>query len=82
MKSAFIFAMLLATLTAQGKKPEPVDTLKISKNISLDEVTVTATKVTKNTPVAYSEISKNELSRLNDGQSIPFLLTQSPSVIM
>lgn len=82
MKSAFIFAMLLATLTAQGEKPEPVDTLKISKNISLDEVTVTATKVTKNTPVAYSEISKNELSRLNDGQSIPFLLTQSPSVIM
>ena len=82
MKSAFIFTMLLAVLTAQGKRPEPVDTLKIAKNISLDEVTVTATKVAKGTPVAYSEISKNELSRLNDGQSIPFLLTQSPSVIM
>ena len=48
----------------------------------LDEVVVTATKVAKGTPVAYSELTKDELNRRNDGQGIPFLILQSPSVIM
>ena len=62
--------------------PSPVDSLKISKDVSLDEVVITATKVGKETPVAYSDISKQELSSRNNGQGIPFLISQSPSVIM
>ena len=51
-------------------------------SVMLDEVVVTATKVAKGTPVAYSELTKDELNRRNDGQGIPFLILQSPSVIM
>ena len=69
-------------LSAEGKTTGPADSLKISKDISLDEVVVTATKVAKGTPVAYSELTKDELNRRNDGQGIPFLILQSPSVIM
>lgn len=69
-------------LSAEGKTTGPTDSLKISKDISLDEVVVTATKVAKGTPVAYSELTKDELNRRNDGQGIPFLILQSPSVIM
>ena len=72
---------LLAT-TVKAQMPSPVDSLKISKDVSLDEVVITATKVGKETPVAYSDISKQELSSRNNGQGIPFLISQSPSVIM
>lgn len=82
MKTVFILAASLAALHAQGKQPEPADSLKIAKDIALDEVVVTATKVAKGTPVAYSEISRDELNKRNDGQGIPFLILQSPSVIM
>ena len=58
---------LLAT-TAKAQMPSPVDSLKISKDVSLDEVVITATKVGKETPVAYSDISKQELSSRNNGQ--------------
>lgn len=83
MKTVFILAASIAALPVQGKvQPEPADSLKITKEIALDEVVVTATRVAKDTPVAYSEISKDELDKRNDGQGIPFLLLQSPSVIM
>ena len=74
MKSVLIIcAGSLATFAAAGNRPDPVDSLKISRDLSLDEVVVTATKVAKGTPVAYSEVSKDELSRKNDGQGIPYL---------
>ena len=47
---------LLAT-TVKAQMPSPVDSLKISKDVSLDEVVITATKVGKETPVAYSGLS-------------------------
>lgn len=83
MKSvlAILAGMFLAT-TATGEELTPADSLKISKDISLDEVVITATKVGKSTPVAYSDVSKDELTRRNDGQGIPYLISQSPSVIM
>lgn len=83
MKSVLVIlaGMFLAS-TATGKELTPVDSMKISKDISLDEVVITATKVGKSTPVAYSDVSKEELTRRNDGQGIPYLISQSPSVIM
>ena len=83
MKSVLLFiAGSLATWATAENQPDPVDSLKISRDLSLDEVVVTATRVAKGTPVAYSEVSRNELTRKNDGQGIPYLISQSPSVIM
>lgn len=83
MKSVLIIcAGSLASFAVAGNRPEPVDSLKISRDVSLNEVVVTATRVAKGTPVAYSELSKKELTRKNDGQGIPYLISQSPSVIM
>lgn len=51
MKSVLIIcAGSLATFAAAGNRPDPVDSLKISRDLSLDEVVVTATKVAKGTP--------------------------------
>lgn len=83
MKSVFlILAGVCLASVVTGENLNPADSLKISKDISLDEVVVTATKVGKGTPVAYSDVTKDELTRRNDGQGIPYLISQSPSVIM
>lgn len=82
MKKVFLLISLFSILGAQAQTKSPIDSLDFSKDISLDEVVVTATKVNKGTPVAYSELKKEDLNRLNDGQGIPFLILQSPSVIM
>ncbi|WP_280743660.1 MULTISPECIES: TonB-dependent receptor plug domain-containing protein [unclassified Parabacteroides] len=73
--------MLLMPAAMYGDE-QPVDSLKVTKDISLNEVVITATKAVKGTPVAYSDISKDELSKRNDGQGIPSLIAQTPSVIM
>lgn len=83
MKSVLIvMATSLVISNVQGKSHETVDSLKIAKDISLDEVVITATKAVKGTPVAYTDISGKELNSKNDGQGIPYLISQSPSVIM
>ena len=77
MKRVFIIASSFMALSAQGQTTGPADSLKISKDMLLDEVVVTATKVTQRTPVAYCELTKDELNRRNDGQGIPFLKHRS-----
>lgn len=79
---AILAGMLLAFTTAHANTGEPVDSLKVARDVALDEVTVTATRVTRETPVAYSELSRQELSNRNDGQGIPYLISTTPSVIM
>lgn len=82
MKSVFLAAALLGVVHVANADDDPVDSLLISKNLLLEEVVVSATKVTKSMPVAYSDLSREELQKRNDGQGIPYLISQSPSVIM
>lgn len=82
MKSVFFVAAFIGLANWANAENDPADSLLVSQNVSLDEVVISATKVTKATPVAYSELSKQELVKRNDGQGIPFLISQSPSVIM
>ncbi|MDR1202050.1 MAG: Plug domain-containing protein, partial [Tannerellaceae bacterium] len=82
MKSVFLFVVALLLPAAAYGDEWPVDSVKIVKDVSLDEVVITATKAVKGTPVAYSDLSKDELDKRNDGQGIPYLISQTPSVIM
>ena len=47
----------------------------------LDEVEVIATRATKTTPVAFTNITKQEIQKRNYGQDLPYLLSMTPSVI-
>ncbi len=47
-----------------------------------DEVIVTATRVGDKTPLTYSEIDSEELRRSNQGSDLPFLLQNTPSVVV
>lgn len=54
------------------------DTTKVNQ---LDEVLVSAIRVTTKTPVTFSNVSKEELAKRNLGQDIPVLLNYLPSVV-
>ncbi|MET3501028.1 iron complex outermembrane receptor protein [Mucilaginibacter rubeus] len=47
-----------------------------------DEVTVTATRAGKNSPTAFTNLSKKDLEKNNFGQDLPYLLNQTPSVVI
>ncbi|KAA6334998.1 putative TonB-dependent receptor [termite gut metagenome] len=51
------------------------------KTITLQEVQVTSTRAAAKTPVAYTNVGKEEISGKNFGQDIPFLLFSTPSVL-
>lgn len=53
-----------------------------TKTTNLDEVLVSAVRVTAQTPVTFSNISKKDLESRNLGQDIPALLNYLPSVVM
>lgn len=73
----FIFLVLGIGLHAQDKE---LDSLS-GKKVVLDEVFVSAVRVTKATPVTFSNITKEELAPRNLGQDIPILLNFLPSVV-
>jgi iron complex outermembrane receptor protein len=51
-------------------------------NLTADEVTVTATRAGKNSPTAFTNLSKKDLEKNNFGQDLPYLLNQTPSVVI
>ena len=54
------------------------DTTKVNQ---LDEVLVSAVRVTSKTPVSFSNLDKKELKFRNLGQDIPILMNYLPSVV-
>ncbi|WP_163321899.1 TonB-dependent receptor [Draconibacterium mangrovi] len=49
--------------------------------IMTDEVLISATRAGNKTPVAYSNVSSDEIAKRNMGQDIPFLLNLTPSFV-
>ena len=54
------------------------DSLRV---ISLQEVEIISTRATGTTPVAFTNVSKEQLKKQNFGQDIPYLLSFTPSVL-
>ena len=80
MKRGIIFSVLIGTLGMAFGQEQPKDTT-LAKEIILDEVLVSSVRVTKESPVTFSNITKAELAPRNLGQDIPILLNFLPSVV-
>ena len=79
MRKFFMMA-LLGTITAQAVELDTqVDTLK---SVELQDVQVVSTRATKKTPMAFTNMDKEQLKAVNFGQDIPYLLSLTPSVTM
>ena len=76
MRKFFMMTVLCASLSLQAAE---LDTLK---SVELQEVEVMATRATKKTPMAFTNMNKEQLKAVNFGQDIPYLLSLTPSVTM
>lgn len=70
---------LLAAFAAVTAQAEEQDTLK---SVELQNVQVVSTRATKKTPVAFTNMGKEQLKAVNYGQDVPYLLSLTPSVTM
>jgi iron complex outermembrane receptor protein len=59
-----------------------IDLSLIPTAIVNDEVTVSATRAAKNSPTAYTNLNRQDIQKNNLGQDLPFLLNQTPSVVV
>ena len=75
MRKFFMMA-LMGVATAHAAE---LDTLK---SVELQNVQVVATRATHKTPVAFTNMSKEQLKAVNFGQDIPYLLSLTPSITM
>jgi iron complex outermembrane receptor protein len=73
MKKLFLIAFPLATFAQQTE-----DSVK---TILKDEVVVTATRATTNTPTTFSILKKKDMESVNLGQDLPIMLDFTPSVV-
>lgn len=69
--------LLMATLGVCAQTHEK-DSLRV---ISLQEVEIISTRATGTTPVAFTNVSKEQLKKQNFGQDLPYLLSMIPSAI-
>lgn len=72
-------ALLVFTMASRGQEQQ-TDSLEGNK-VVLDEVFVSAIRVTAQTPVTYSNLTKEEIKPRNLGQDIPILMNFLPSVV-
>ncbi len=80
MKTLFTtVAVFGAALSVFGQE-KPIDSLE-GKKITLDEVFVSAVRVTKESPVTFSNLTKEQIKPRNLGQDIPILMNFLPSVV-
>ena len=76
MRKFFMMTALTAAMTTQAAD---IDTLK---SVALQNVEVVSVRATRKTPVAFTNMSKEQLKAVNHGKDIPFLLSLTPSITM
>ena len=74
-------ALSVSNVSAQDSNVNRQEKADSIKTLQMDGIQVSATRAGSTTPVAYSDLSKGQLSKVNNGQDIPYLLTLTPSVV-
>ena len=77
-KYVLTVALMVATNSIVFAQETANDSLK---NVNLQEVQVVSTRATAKTPVAFTNVTKDEISKQNTGLDLPFLLLNTPSVL-
>lgn len=73
-RHAMATCLLMAALGVCAQTQEQ-DSLRV---INLQEVEVISTRATNSTPVAFTNIGKEQLKKQNFGQDLPYLLSMTP----
>ncbi len=78
--SIFTITALFALSWGLQAQDQETDSLE-GKKVVLDEVFVSAVRVTKESPVTFSNLTKEDIKPRNLGQDIPILMNFLPSVV-
>lgn len=76
-RHAMMTCLLMAALSVCAQMREK-DSLRV---VNLNEVEVSSTRAIGTTPVAFTNVSKEQLKKRNFGQDLPYLLSMTPSVV-
>jgi iron complex outermembrane recepter protein len=63
-------------------KNMPASVALYPQDVMIDEITVSGTRIEESTPTTHTTIAKKEIEKNNLGQDIPYLLQQSPSMVV
>ena len=80
MKTLFTTIIAFGIALSMAAQEQTTDSLE-GKKIVLDEVLVSAVRVTKESPVTFSNLGKEQITPRNLGQDIPILMNFLPSVV-
>lgn len=75
MRKTILLSCFAAALMASAQK---ADTTRVR---NLGEAQVVSNRATKKTPLAFSNLDKKAIEKVNFGQDIPFLLSTLPNVV-
>lgn len=78
MKKVFIIIFAMTSSYFGLNAQQPTDSLQ---QVRLNDVVVSATRVGKNAPVAFSNLNEQEIRKDNAGKNIPSILQTLPSVV-
>ncbi len=77
MKRFFLGLLTVATCSLGSAQVTESDSLK---TITLQDVQVVSLRATSKTPMAFTNISREDINKQNHGQDVPFLISFTPSV--
>lgn len=77
-----IAILITAVIIANGVSGQNKDSTKRDSFLLLEPVEVKAIRAGENSPFTKTNISKREIEKLNLGQDLPFILNQTPSVVV
>ena len=79
-RKVMILALLAVTAMAGAQNTKALyDSTQVEQ---LQEVQVVGIRATRKTPVAFTDMNKEQLKAVNFGQDVPYLLSLTPSVTM
>lgn len=72
------FMGLMSSQGVMAQEPES-DSLRLEQ---MQEIVVKSVRASKKTPVAFTDMTKEQLKSVNYGQDVPYLLSLTPSITM
>lgn len=79
MRKFFMMALMGVATAHAAVVDTQLDTLK---SVELQDVQVVSTRASRKTPMAFTDMNKEQLKAVNYGKDVPFLLSLTPSVTM
>ena len=79
MRKFFMMALMGVATAHAAVVDTQLDTLK---SVELQNVQVVSTRASRKTPMAFTDMNKEQLKAVNYGKDVPFLLSLTPSVTM